>query len=324
MKKVLVTGGSGFIGANLVRRLLAAGHEVHLLMRPEFSRWRLREIEAQVTIHLVELTRSADVDAALQRIKPAWVFHLAAHGAYSFQTDVAEIVRTNTVGTATLAEACVKTGVEIMIHTGSSSEYGRKDHPPSENETTEPNSAYAATKAAATEYCRYLARTHKIPLPTLRLYSVYGPYEDPRRLLPALVVHALAGRWPPLTTPDTSRDFVHVDDVNDALIALAQKPPRDPAAIYNVGSGRQTSLGELIEIAGKIFEISGMPAWNSMPPRVWDTNVWIANPAKIKAELGWSLKTDLARGLRSFAAWLQADPVRLEFYRQPGLARKNS
>jgi nucleoside-diphosphate-sugar epimerase len=316
MKKVLITGGSGFIGANLARRLLADGHDVHLLLRPAFSAWRLSDVRTHLALHVADLTRRDEVEALLQRVKPAWVFHLAAHGAYSFQNEIDEIVRTNYLGTTVLAQACAKIGVEIMIHAGSSSEYGFKDHAPLETEATEPNSAYAATKAAATLFCGYTARAHNVAIPTLRLYSVYGPYEDPRRLLPTLVVHGLEKSWPPLASPETSRDFVHVDDAIDALIALAQKPPREPGAIYNLGSGWQTSLRELAAVAAEVFDLRVPPTWNSLPDRDWDTNVWVSNPTKIKAELGWSPKIDLHSGLRSLAAWLQADSARLEYYRE--------
>ena len=97
-KRVLLTGGTGFVGANLVRHLLADGHRVHLLVRPGFSPWRLEGIRSHVQLHQVTLD-DPGLDAVVRRIRPDWVFHLAAHGAYSWQTDVAEIVATNIVGT---------------------------------------------------------------------------------------------------------------------------------------------------------------------------------------------------------------------------------
>ena len=316
MKKVLLTGGSGFIGANLARRLLADGHEVHLLLRRDFAEWRLRDIWEHVTLQVLDPARGDEVERVLRQVKPAWVFHLATHGAYSWQTDTAEIARTNYLYTTVLAQACVETGVEIMIHAGSSSEYGLKDHAPGEDESTEPNSVYAHTKAAATQLCRFLARTHGIPIPTMRLYSIYGPFEDPRRLMPTLVTHALDKRLPPLVAPETARDFVHVDDAIDAMLALVQKPPADPGAIYNVGSGTQTSLRDLVTLATEVFGIREQPNWSSMPARAWDTHAWVANTAKIESELGWRPSIDLRRGLAALADWLQAEPKRLEFYRQ--------
>jgi dolichol-phosphate mannosyltransferase len=324
MKKVLVTGGSGFVGANLARRLLSEGHEVHLLMRPHFSDWRLRDIRPHVAIHVANLARSDEVDGVLQRIKPAWVFHLAAYGAYSFQDDAEEVIRTNCLGTMTLIQACLKIGIEILVHAGSSSEYGFKDHAPAETELAEPNSAYAVAKAAATQFCRLTARTRHVPLTTLRLYSAYGAFEDPRRLIPTLIVHALDGRWPRLAGPETARDFVHVEDVIDAFLAVARNPPADPGAIYNVGSGRQTTLQELVALTAAQFRIEQPPVWNSLPPRAWDTDVWVSNPAKIKAEVGWSAKTTLPQGLRLLADWLQSDPRRMENYREPMPARTSA
>jgi nucleoside-diphosphate-sugar epimerase len=112
-------------------------------------------------------------------IRPEWIFHLAAHGAYATQTNLSQMVQTNIVGTINLVEACLRSGFEAFVNTGSSSEYGFKDDAPTETTWLEPNSHYAVTKAAATLFCRYTAQSHDVHLPTLRLYSVYGPYEEP-------------------------------------------------------------------------------------------------------------------------------------------------
>src|SRR5262245_9416123 len=102
MKPVVVTGGSGFVGANLVRRLVADGYQLHLLVRPEFSSWRLDAIRDRITLHEVTLSDQDGVMSVLKAIEPLWVFHLAAHGAYSWQTDEAQMHETNVLGTKSL------------------------------------------------------------------------------------------------------------------------------------------------------------------------------------------------------------------------------
>src|SRR5580658_1971885 len=138
MKRVLVTGGTGFVGANLVRRLLRDGHEVRLLVRPQHAAWRIEEIRRDVQLRVLDMADAASVVKTVGEIKPEWIFHLAAHGAYSWQTDVAEIFQTNLISTTHLLEACLKTGFESFVHTGSSSEYGFKDHAPTETEWVDP------------------------------------------------------------------------------------------------------------------------------------------------------------------------------------------
>src|ERR1044071_5367346 len=141
-KRALITGGTGFVGANLVRRLLNDGHEVHLLVRTERQMWRIQDIQEQMRLHETELHDRTSVLKEVQSIRPDWVFHLAAHGAYSWQTDAERIIATNVNGTLALADACVAAGVEAFVHSGSSSEYGLKDHPSQEDERIEPNSVY--------------------------------------------------------------------------------------------------------------------------------------------------------------------------------------
>lgn len=308
MKRCLVTGATGFVGANLARRLLHEGHEVHLLVRPQHAPDRLEEIRGDVQLHVVDLSDAVALGAIVGQIKADWIFHLAAQGAYSWQTDVAQIFQTNLTGTIQLVEACLKTGFESFIHTGSSSEYGYKDHAPSETEWVEPNSHYAIAKASATLYCRYTAQAKKMNLATLRLYSAYGPYEDIKRLMPTLIRHGLRGEWPPLVNPDTARDFIYVEDVCDACLLAAQNRPREFGAVYNVGTGIQTTMREVVEIARKELDIQAEPQWGSMAARIWDTSIWRADARKIQAELGWRPRHSFQEGFAKMVAWQRARP----------------
>lgn len=305
MKRVIITGATGFVGSNLARRLLSDGHETHLLVRPGYKAWRIAEIQKDVRLHEVQLHDPERVAKVVGQIRPEWIFHLAVHGAYSWETDWQQMVRTNIEGTMCLVSACLKTGFDAFVNTGSSSEYGFKDHAPAETEAIEPNSHYAVTKAAATMFCRQTAQAHEVHLPTLRLYSAFGPYEEPGRLLPTLILHGRQGRLPALADPDVARDFVYVDDVVDAYLLAAQQKGSDWGAVYNVGSGVQTTLRELVETARKVLNIMVEPVWNTMPNRKWDANVWVSDSRKIRAELGWAPRQSVADGIRRMRDWFE-------------------
>lgn len=304
-RPVLITGATGFVGANLARRLLREGCRVHLLVRQGHATWRLQEIRPQVQLHQVELDDRAALDQLVSQVRPEWIFHLAAYGAYSWQADLQRMIQTNVTGTANLIEACARVGFAAFVNTGSSSEYGAKDHPPAEDEALEPNSHYACTKAAATLLCRYIAQSRNLHLPTLRLYSVFGPYEDPGRLFPALIQRGLQGELPPLVSPDTMRDYVYVDDVCEAYLLAATRPGQEPGATYNVGTGVQTSMRQLVELASKALAITVEPSWGSMPARIWDTAVWVADNRRAREALGWEPRTSLAEGFDRTVEWFR-------------------
>ena len=131
-KRVMITGATGFVGAHLAHRLLHDGYDVHLLVREDYAPWRIESVGSEMHLHVVNLGNRETLTIVVSKIQPDWIFDLAAYGAYSSQGDLHKIVRTNVVGTANLAEACLKVGFEPFINTGSSSEYGFKDHAPSE------------------------------------------------------------------------------------------------------------------------------------------------------------------------------------------------
>ena len=314
MTRVVVTGGTGFVGANLVRRLIADRCQVHLLVRPESSSWRIDAIRDRVTLHTVRLSDATSVRSVLKPIEPRWVFHLAAHGAYSWETDEAQMHETNVLGTEVLLKAATDLGVEMFVNTGSSSEYGRQDHAPAETESTRPETPYGRTKAMATSICSHDADYHGARVRTLRLYSAYGPFEDPRRLLPSLIVHGRRGVFPPLVNPQTARDFVYVDDVVDACLSAAQHHGGEPGAIYNVGTGVQTTVREAVEVARRVLRVPAEPKWGTMRARAWDTDTWVADSGRIRRELGWEPRFAFEAGFRQMVAWFDAHPEFRERY----------
>jgi nucleoside-diphosphate-sugar epimerase len=314
-KRALVTGASGFVGSNLARRLLKDGHEVHLILRPSHTEWRLADL-GRVTKHTVDLADAEGVGRTVQAVRPDWIFHLAAHGAYASQTSFLEMIRTNIVGTINLVEAGLRTGFETFVNTGSSSEYGYKDHAPAETELIEPNSHYGVAKASATLYCQFTAQTHKVRLRTLRLYSVYGPWEEPTRLIPTLILHGMRRRLPKLVDPRVARDYVYVDDVCDAYVLAASCVNGDPSAILNVGTGIQTSLEQIVDVARRLLHVVEEPSWASMPSRQWDTNTWIADNKRAKKDLAWKPRYSLKDGLIETISWFRTNPALAAYYEQ--------
>jgi nucleoside-diphosphate-sugar epimerase len=306
--RALVTGAGGFVGANLVRRLLHDGHEVHATCRPGGHHDRLSGLD-DLIVHDVELDLPGAGATLVGAVSPEWIFHLAAHGAYSWQTDARQICEANLLATVELADAAEHEGVKAFIHTGSSSEYGFQDHAPDEHERPQPNSTYAVAKTAATMYCSHRASVGGLPAVTLRLYSVYGALEDSRRLVFALLRHGLDGHLPPLVSPNTARDFVYVEDVCDALVRSAEKAGEKAGEIYNVGSGHQTTLRELVDCVRELLAISVEPDWGTHPQRSWDTDVWYASTKRIARDLEWSARTGISEGLAHTISWMRAERV---------------
>lgn len=316
MERTLVTGAGGFVGANLVRRLLAEGEAPLAAVRPGSDRWRLADLGGELEVAELDLRDAGAVAALVAERRPRRVFHLAAHGAYSSQRDVPRILETNLVATAELLDASLAAGAEVFVNSGSSSEYGLKDHPPRESEPLAPNSAYAVGKAAAAMYCAYRAAEVEARIVTLRLYSAYGPWEDPGRLIPALVMAGLEGGLPPLVDPQIARDFVYVEDVVDAYLAAAERG-RSGAA-YNVGTGVQTTLEEAVATARDLLTIEVNPDWGSMPDRSWDTTTWVADLSLVAADLSWQPRRDFAAGLAATVEWFR-EPAHGAHYRRPAI-----
>jgi dolichol-phosphate mannosyltransferase len=314
---VFVTGAGGFVGANLCRWLLRRGHEVHAVVRPGGDAWRLDGIGRDVVIHRVDLRDTPAARAALDGAD--WVFHLAAHGAYSWQTDTTLIRETNARATAGLVELAGAGAFEAFVQAGSTAEYGGKDHPAREHEPAEPHGGYATSKAAATRYARTVSRDRDAHIVTLRLGTAYGPWEDPSRLMPTLAMFGTRGRLPTLTAPRTVRDFVYVDDVCEAFTLAAHATHLERGSVLNVGSGTPTSLAELVELVRGELAIRESPRWSTMAPRAWETRLCVADCSLSRRKLGWHPALGLAEGFRALVDWLEDPGLRARYARAAGL-----
>lgn len=309
METILITGAAGFVGANLTQRLLEEGYEVNLFLKENTDLWRINILKERfkdgISIHEIDITDGEKVTQKVSEIRPTVIFHLAVHGAYSYQTDPYSILRVNIFGTANLVEACIKVGFKLFVNTGTSSEYGFKQKPATEVDWLEPNSYYAVSKASTTMYCNYASKLYNLPIITLRLYSVYGRFEEKTRLIPNLIKSGLNNSFPPLVSPETRRDFIYIDDVLDVYYKFMKSENSSSirGEVFNVGTGKQTSLREVVSVVKGLLNIEGEPVWGTMPGRIWDTSIWVSNNEKIKNALRWSPRVTISEGLKEFIFW---------------------
>jgi polyisoprenyl-phosphate glycosyltransferase len=302
---ILVTGASGFIGSNLFRAVLAVRKDVFAAVR-RGKNWRLLDIGEEQLV-AVDLNDFASTKNMVNSLQPQTIFDCAAYGAYSFEEDGGLIYQTNFQSIVNLVGMLEGRPFAAFVHAGSSSEYGTNCSAPGEESECAPNSHYAVSKVAVSNYLRYMGRHKQFPCANLRLYAVYGPYEDTSRLIPNVLRQALAGKLPPFVDARTSRDFIHVDDITAAFVRTATAmQPELYGESFNIGTGVKTTIAELAETTRRVFGVTVEPKFGTMEARGWDLADWYADPRKAIAKLGWKAEIELAEGLRRTADWVRS------------------
>lgn len=311
-RNVFVTGASGFIGANIVRALLQKNFSVHVLNHSKRISWRLQEIKNTITIHTGDLTDKISLRRALQISQPDYIIHLAAYGAYSYQTELEKIVRVNIDGLKNLLEVSKDIPYKCFINTGSSSEYGYKNKSMKETDFCDPVSYYAATKLGATALCKVFAQLHNKPIVTFRLFSVYGPYEEPTRFVPTIMKNLLTKNPIKLTPGQQRRDFIYVDDITNAYMKALNLGKKIQGEIFNIGTGKEYTNDEIVKSLFSVTEKKTNLNKGAYEKRMWDTPHWRANIAKSKRLLGWKPYTTIDKGLLNTYSWFEKN---LKFYK---------
>ncbi len=300
---VFIFGASGFIGANLLETILAYRSDCYAITHDYRHAWRLKLLRLKPeNILFCDVLFKNAVQRIFREYMPKTVFNLSAYGAYSKQNSSTLTYETNVIGTLHILEEC--RDISAYINAGSSSEYGLNCEGPKEADELLPNSHYSVSKVSVSYMLQYFAKIHQLPCLNLRLYSVYGPWEEPDRLIPRLIENAKQKTLPPLVSPEISRDFIYVGDCVAAFIDAAEK--MNPALYgesINIGSGKKTTIKELVEKSAELFNVQVKPEWGSMPDRKWDLKNWYGNYEKAKRLIGWKPETSLEQGLLKTSEW---------------------
>lgn len=305
MEKVLVTGGSGFVGAHVVRALLGASREVHLLVRASSDLSALGDILPRVAVHTGDLREKNAISDIVKKIAPQHVFHLATSTLMSGKTaDAGTLLSANVEGAINLMDAAREIGVSSFINIGSFAEYGPKDHPVAEDERCDPVELYAVTKLAATLYGQGLARRYNFPCVTFRLFTPYGPGIQKGRLVRNVIEKVRAGEPIPLTKPTIARDFIYAGDIPQLLIEASESAAKHAGKIFNLGSGESTTLGALVSLIENALAAEAKPEWGAVASQSYDSELWQADMQSTFSAFSWRPTVGMEEGLSRTIAYL--------------------
>lgn len=312
MSLALVTGGAGFIGSHIVRRLLSLGRSVRVL--DDLSTGR-RENLADVAgdIELIEGDIRDEATAAKAVSGAEFVFHLAARASVPRSVEEPRQAHdVNVTGTFNMLLASRDAGVRRFVNSASSSAYGDSPTlPKHEGMVPQPLSPYAASKLAAEHYCRCFAEVYGLQTASLRYFNVFGPRQDPNSqyaaVIPAFVTRMVRGEQPIIYGDgEQTRDFCFIENVLDANM-LAAEAESVRGESMNIACGERTSLNEIVKVINASLGTSLEPDYQ--PPRAGDVKHSLASLDEARRLIGYEPRVMFAEGLQRSIAWYKDHPA---------------
>ena len=340
-KTVLITGAAGFIGSNLVMKLLQAVPDVHILgvdncndyYDVALKEYRLAEIEklaaatenSRWTFVKGNIADKALIDRLFGEYRPAVVVNLAAQAGVRYSIDHPDVyMESNIIGFYNILEACRHNQVEHLVYASSSSVYGSNKKVPysTEDKVDHPVSLYAATKKSNELMAHAYSKLFNIPSTGLRFFTVYGPAGRPDMAYFGFTNKLLKGETIQIFNyGNCKRDFTYVDDIVEGIMRVMERAPEKssgedglpipPYAIYNIGNSNPENLLDFVQIlseelvaAGVLPEDYDFEAHKQLVPmQPGDVPVTYADTAALEEDVGFKPNTPLREGLRKFARW---------------------
>ena len=296
--RVLVTGGSGFIGGHLVPKLIELGHDVYSLDRYVTGRYVLGASTGAV---FGDLRDSFTIRKLVKEIQPDTVIHLAAISPVAYSYDhPQEVFEVNMLGTINLSESCLRhvPNFKHFLFAGTSEEYGNQtEFPIKEDAELRPNSPYSVSKVASDKYLQYMREAYDFPVTVLRPFNTYGRRDNVHFVVERTITQMLQDKTVRLGDPTPVRDMVYIDDHVDAyLTCLDNEKARGD--VFNFCTGYGVSIKELVELIAKLVGFDGEIIWGTIPARPLDIKKLIGSYEKAKRILGWEPKHTLEEGLK--------------------------
>jgi dTDP-glucose 4,6-dehydratase len=314
-RKVLVTGGAGFIGSHLVEALLARGAEVTV-----FTRYSSRGVagaledlapDARVALRIVmgDLKDPAGVDAAVAGHEV--VFHLAAHIGipYSYVHPL-DVMQTNATGTAHVLEACRRHGVRKLVAYSTSEVYGSALYAPiDEAHPLQAQSPYAASKVAADALALSYWRSFGTPVALCRPFNTYGPRQPARAVLPTIIGQALTADRILLGSLTPTRDFLYVADTVEGTIRIAESPDT-VGEVVNLGTGAEITIGDAAQVILKVVgrDLPIIEDTARIRPARSEVVRLIADFSRAERLTGWRPATSFEQGIAATVEWVRRHP----------------
>jgi UDP-glucose 4-epimerase len=301
--RVIVTGGAGFIGSHVVEALLARGDEVWVL--DSLASGRRENVPAAATLVEADVRDGAAVDALFDRVQPEACAHLAAQADVRVSVERPDYdCEVNVVGTVRVLEASRRHGARVVFASTGGAIYGECERPAREHDVRQPLSPYGTSKLAGEEYLLTYSRLHGGSRVALRFGNVYGPRQDPHG--EAGVVAIFLGLIAEGGTPRIfgngrqTRDYVYVGDVVRATLAgLGHE-----GGVFNVGTGRETSVLELFEACRRVTGSDAEPAF--APARAGELGRSFLDPELAASELGYRAAVSIDEGLAATWDWVRS------------------
>lgn len=291
-RRLLVTGGTGFVGTHVVRMARAAGAEVHILARRAPA-------EHGAACHLADLGDAAAVAAVVRAVRPSGILHLAATGVAYGSSDAAEMRRINTMGLAGLFTAAgTLPALPSVVCAGSGFEYAPTNRPLREDDPLQPTSEYGLSKVAALAVATSFGT--RLPITWVRLFSLYGPGEREPRLTPYVIGCARRGQMVELTAGEQVRDYTSVIDAAVALLHALLQPPTAEVRVVNFASQGEITLREYVELLATRLTARGLQPslrFGAKPYRTNELMHYTADVTRWRNLFGWRPERSLAQGL---------------------------
>ena len=309
-KKILITGGLGFVGVNLVKKLLEMDVEPTIMdFRPDMSGLDKNYIPFDLDslpFYNVDLRQSDKAVALVQNISPDFVIHLAGMTNLERTFEKAELaIDINLKGTLAILKGSKKANLNNFVFLSTSDIYGGINPPFRENQLARPVSPYSASKAAAEMFLIMFHNVFEIPVTILRSFNLYGKYQTPERIIPFIIKKLLNDEEVPLTKGEQKREFNYIEDLLDAIIrSLFSKDSQ--GKILNIGSGLSISIKEIaMLIAKKMGKVDNLRigALQYRENEIWDM---YCDNSLAHNILNWEPKVSLNEGLEKTIEWYRS------------------